>query len=327
MTNNYISPIVIQGIPIIALENGLIDIHVSTNNELFIFDENSQHKLCGIIDFSPTFVSIQPGETFIIKYNILHEENCVVNKTYNTQLKSSELNIDFIIVITQIEQYSDCRLCKLNNYNDLKRDCTSCNDTEIYPEIITDDISIFIYTLSLYSQDTFLLYDYINITVTGCQLRYGIDSSSSVAVCGECGHNTFNFDGISPCYSNCDEKHNGYQCLGGESIEVRFHYWISAISNNNNNNKLYPLYEIDSADSIISSICPPGYCCNDKNGCDYYSNYINYQNNKFSSLCAKGRDLSTALCSKCINGKYELIGTNECGKCNETNYIYIYFYL
>ena len=82
---------------------------------------------------------------------------------------------------------------------------------------------------------------------------------------------------------------------------------------------LQKFYNLNINDSIISSICSPGHCC-----INNYNKYIN--NNTDNELCAKGRNMSSILCSKCNDGLYELICTNECGKCNKTNYEYIIIY-
>ena len=73
---------------------------------------------------------------------------------------------------------------------------------------------------------------------------------------------------------------------------------------------------IDEEDGyIIASDCPNRYCCQLQDGCDYVDDSAN--------LCALHREPNTPLCGKCEKGYSELLGTVNCGLCEEDYYGYL----
>ena len=65
---------------------------------------------------------------------------------------------------------------------------------------------------------------------------------------------------------------------------------------------------------IISSSCPPGYCCTNDN-CDYLYDK--------DSLCIEGRDHGSKLCGRCIDGYSEAINGSPCTLCDRYHFEYL----
>eukprot|EP01083_Nonionella_stella_P017639 49372_1 len=136
-----------------------------------------------------------------------------------------------------------------------------------------------------------------------------------------CPYNTFGIDSAT-CF-DCDDEDKGYECKGQNIVTVQFGYWISARAKKSNH-ELMSLTDktLNSQNYSITSLrCPPGQCCNHQLGCSYYDSMN--QSITSSLLCAQGRNLSSIACSQCIDGLYELMGSNACDDCTHTNYIYL----
>eukprot|EP01083_Nonionella_stella_P218978 784795_1 len=132
----------------------------------------------------------------------------------------------------------------------------------------------------------------------------------------ECPYGTFKptVDGDT-CFS-CGKNIGGFECLGKSVVNVQSGYWIAAKLDN----RFVSLID-DKLASLnnytISSIrCASGYCCNDRNGCDYFDAM------QKGELCAEGRNVSSITCSACDNNLSELLNSNSCGVCRESKYSY-----
>ena len=133
----------------------------------------------------------------------------------------------------------------------------------------------------------------ISTIIGECPSGTGFSPDSLAPQCALCTDGTFKiFEGVSSCIE-CDNT-IGIRCNGADIVRIDHNYWFSYSLNNS---------------KITTSICPPFYCCSSFTGC-------NYVNDK-SSLCAMNRDPDSLLCSQCLDGYSELIGTNQCGICDK----------
>eukprot|EP01084_Bolivina_argentea_P024126 45010_1 len=158
----------------------------------------------------------------------------------------------------------------------------------------------------------------ITVTIRSCQPGYGMDHLNQ-AQCLLCPYNSFTLTaGVEPCHK-CNSDSDGYVCKGGNDVVVKYNFWLSAL--NTSNKEFYPFINITGQDVLSSEFCPPGYCCQKYDGCNFLEEY----NKSTSSFCAFGRNMSTPLCGQCQNGRSELAGTTNCGICNEANYPLLIF--
>eukprot|EP01083_Nonionella_stella_P008944 25907_1 len=138
-------------------------------------------------------------------------------------------------------------------------------------------------------------YPMIALNITGCPMGFGPDSNNiSCVVCNTDSYNLIrnNVERCSPCNP---DSNSGIKCMDGTILVAEGH-WVG----------------FDSSHSIISSICPPSYCCTKPNKCDY---------EKKEELCALHRDPDSVLCSSCLEGYSESMNSINCVRCN-TSYAF-----
>eukprot|EP01083_Nonionella_stella_P289238 984334_1 len=139
-----------------------------------------------------------------------------------------------------------------------------------------------------------------------------------------CPYNTF--QPISGECFTCTAGDDGYLCEGGSSVNVAYGYWVFAYIENQNSAKFTALPLINNSYEIIGLRCPAGQCCANHTGCKYMDTEQSPTSNVFQMnemLCAKHRNISSLTCSRCNDDYYQLLGTSACGKCNDTDYIYV----
>eukprot|EP01084_Bolivina_argentea_P295704 509179_1 len=182
---------------------------------------------------------------------------------------------------------------------DGKQGCDICEIGIYIPRIVIDDVDTE-YILNVVEENDKLFTEDITIKIISCPPGYGINRVG--VQCRECtdGQFSLNSSNNALCHS-CDEhKNNGVQCRGGNEIIISRNYWIS-INNN----------------TVQTTICPFGYCCQLENGCNYIRNK--------SSLCAQFRNANSIMCGECNEGYSELFLSTACGKCSNTNYLFLLF--
>ena len=73
---------------------------------------------------------------------------------------------------------------------------------------------------------------------------------------------------------------SGLVCEGGNRTHLSYNYWVGSYDANKKEIKSF--YEIkynessDDIDTIITGLCPPKYCCQSLDGCDYLTEYNNF---------------------------------------------------
>eukprot|EP01084_Bolivina_argentea_P263376 445763_1 len=197
------------------------------------------------------------------------------------QLESDELNIQVSIII---DEHGYCEICEQGIY---------------IQTINIDNVG------SNYTINTFILNNELNvnnITFAVGECPSGFGKSGTIKQCEMCSNGYFSLfptiDECIDCNSDNIDTNNAISCNGKNDILINYNYWIGIQIENNNQ-------------SIISSSCPPHRCCTNTSGCNYYKDP--------DTLCANGRDKNSYLCSACINGHTEMIGSTQCGVC-ERNY-------
>ena len=114
--------------------------------------------------------------------------------------------------------------------------------------------------VSLLNDSTALTSASFVLNMTECPSGFGIDNNTQQ--CAVCDKGFFSFyDNIHGCYA-CDDI-DGITCPGKKQVIIDVDYW----------------FQLSADDVVLSSDCPTGYCCQNRNGCTYIGN------NTDSSLC------------------------------------------
>ena len=167
------------------------------------------------------------------------------------------------------------------------------------------------YSIDLSSTDTFLESDSVLLTLSAAttMCKTGTGYNSDMNACAVCPEGSFS---LRPTLSACTECGGveGISCSGSNVITVDYRYWVSGYRQSTE--QYVTLYEMNNAtdgevDILVSSICGSGQCCGELDGCDYMTMF------EEGTLCSANRDLTSAMCTGCIDGYYMLLSTNECG--------------
>eukprot|EP01083_Nonionella_stella_P159806 521777_1 len=225
---------------------------------------------------------IYAGQSMHIHYNITDYYDNIVNKSYYPQ------NITILIENTDIPVVSTL---------DIDKDglCPACESGIDLSSLTMYDVNkSFVLSVSILGNK--LITNSIDIKISNCPSGYGI--STKTLQCEECIEGRYklssNLEGCNVCDPNIDY----IDCPGSNIVIAEFNHWIDVVVN----------------ETIMSSDCPNGFCCQRVEGC----NYLLHSN----ELCALNRDPSTPLCGQCQDGYSELLGTPNCGECDRTRYEY-----
>eukprot|EP01084_Bolivina_argentea_P013592 25513_1 len=243
----------------------------------------------------------------------------IVLLTRNEYFAGDQLTIQYIITdkynnTIPVQQYNDIENIEilvessiLNLIETLSFEvngiCVLC-ERGIYIAQVTMDNVGSEYLLQTQEKQSFLFTNNITITIINCPPGYGRnDIETQCQICPDGFFNVKLNDDGETCHSCDPHRNSGIKCANQE-IKIVHHYWMKIISTGSNS-------------QIVSSLCPFGYCCALKNGCNFMTNV--------SYLCSENRDANSDLCSKCIDGYSELFLSTACGDCNATYYLWLLF--
>ena len=182
-------------------------------------------------------------------------------------------------------------------------DCSICHAGYGPIPIISIDENItdsFVLSMTMENNQLISYYKSFPFDVIGCPVGKGPDINNFT--CTPCGNEYYNLasNNLDECKSCNMDTNSGIQCYDGNII-ISYNYWVKVNDNG----------------AIISSNCPPQTCCPEANGCIYTES---------DELCAKGRDQTSSLCGKCIDGYSESLNGQKCVDCKEKSY-YVYLLL
>ena len=152
-------------------------------------------------------------------------------------------------------------------------------------------------------------YSINNITfiVNECPSGYGL--SGKAKQCELCVSGYYSLLNTTEKCIKCNNKLESVVCNGNNELIINTHFWISIYKFSKNYETYFDL-NTKSSKSIVVAQCPPNYCCQSNEGCNYYSEWVN--NSESTQLCAFGRDPTVALCGKCLNGYSEVFQSVTC---------------
>ena len=257
----------------------------------------------------------------VLNYHI-NNDKIIQNSTY-IRLECLSLGIDTKLLINYAA--NSCLMCPID---DIKHtDCVSCykgipifsHNIEHYGSGSSTPSTHLLY---IQSNDTLLTSTQTEITLNPCGVGSGLskDGEDPAPHCIKCPENYINLyqqDDVCHACLTSEEKTIGYSCKGSSNILVDYNHWMSIKGYSNGwqyifkqdiKNESYPSYD------IISSTCPPLYCCQSQNGCLYNNNAVQEETDPESEearrrrlltaeglLCAIGRDPSVPLCGGCLD--------------------------
>jgi hypothetical protein len=184
----------------------------------------------------------------------------------------------------------------------------------------------------------------LSVVIKECDPGFGTTADSATVDCNVCPFNQFTLkQSLDPCFACNHISSDALLCEGGNTTTLTFNYWIGAVDGESGDLKaFYDLkYRNDSTngDTIITAVCPPKYCCQNVAGCDYLKEYsrrpllneLNQSSNvsgwqnvdAHGALCAFGRDVDVPLCGACLPGFAEILGSPQCGICDDTQWVMI----
>eukprot|EP01084_Bolivina_argentea_P169061 293090_1 len=241
------------------------------------------------------------GENMIVNYRINNksddESHLIQPKSY-VKLTSTSSGFG---LNAHMEIDYNTKQCAICDDGVVITKCYSCNygiPVDMASNIIGETLPI-----NITSKDTNLEYNVMNITVKSCPLGTSVTASK----CIECSFNSYNLMfGDNNCH-DCDETNEGYSCIGGSDILISYNYWLYIKNYSLNSEKRFN--GISDNETIISSICPPGYCCRKQNKCNLINDTL--------ELCSQNRDNDIPLCGGCFDGYSETYGSNGCKKCSD----------
>eukprot|EP01084_Bolivina_argentea_P272392 463757_1 len=302
--------------------NGCMEykLNVTADSEVINIINGFNVSVLPFINFSNSSTSISPGQTVPIQIFGIFQNN--IDYQFVLYSSNDALKVNNILTIkTGNDAILNCTISTNNNPNTVP-----CN-VGVLPLInynfVSDKNHIFNISVSpnnnLSKNIEIIPSNGISVEISICSAGYGMVDLNT-AHCELCAVNSFTLiAGTKPC-QKCTQHTNGVVCKGGEQVIVDYNYWLSALTSNHS--ILYPFIDIKEDDTMFSVFCPPAFCCTQNHGCDYLKLY-NHSNTR--GLCAFGRNLSSPLCGQCEEGKSELFGSANCGKCRQTNYILIIF--
>eukprot|EP01084_Bolivina_argentea_P123178 218298_1 len=215
------------------------------------------------------------GGKLYINYSIVDALGHIITD-YDQQiqiaLSSDVLNLHLIIII---ESNGDCSICEQGIYIQTASIEHVGSNYTIHTSISNDELTV----------------NDLTFGVIPCPSGFG--RSGAAQQCEICTNGYFS---LYPTIHECVEcaAHNDFDldaiaCNGANKISIHYNYWI----------------DIENY-TMISGLCPPFRCCQNRNGCNYFESF---------TLCSAGRDPSSHLCSECLPGYTELIASVSCGIC------------
>eukprot|EP01084_Bolivina_argentea_P289665 497447_1 len=228
------------------------------------------------------------GERIIISVNVL-DDNIYQN---SSSIVVSNPQYGIYSIINVIYDYRTTNRVKCAIHTIATESTVSCKNGLIF---LTSNSSIVSGTLTLHieSNDTILKHNYISIKIKHCPIGYGlIGHSRSFYICDECPVHTVSLSSNSSICIDCIHTPN-IVCNGKSELILSYNHWISI-------------------ESMLTQYCAPGYCCSNKNGCNYMENQ--------NELCGPNRDVNIILCGSCVLGYSEVFGSVGCKQCIGYNY-------
>eukprot|EP01084_Bolivina_argentea_P166810 289579_1 len=268
--------------------------------------------------------TLNPGESIVVS-DYFEINSCSPDAYHNFFISSNAtieiLSVDSLFSIHHFIHIQNGICNKICTLYEVCSDCmnemiplipTAANTTQIQLQLISNNVNIK------------LLTEYIMINIGSCPIGEGFDPQSLVLDCNKCIASRFKIIyGNYECFS-CDINENRFECNGHSEIIILYNHWFWGY--NQDNNQLISPFDVrqDYNHSIFATNCAPRYCCMQPFGCNYLESFIvaDEINNIFTysnvngELCAKYRNYSSPLCSRCIDGYFEMYGTTQCGKCN-----------
>ena len=223
---------------------------------------------------------VSPGINIILSYEILDE--------YNNTIPLTELGINIYFTLSTTE----LRFSQEFEIDYTQERCIICDNGFIIPRLSIENSNGTVnMDISVDDNIVLPLFSGLSLRIDLCPPGFGIDEANEINICTECRANTVSFDySLNECTS-CSSI-NGVNCLGSSDILIEYNYWFNYNALNG---------------EILSQICPPTVCCQKQDGCSY----------PIDNICALNRNQDSLLCSQCMDGFSELVGTNNCGECNE----------
>eukprot|EP01083_Nonionella_stella_P031956 87461_1 len=270
--------------------------------------------------------TVIPGKAFEV-IELLQIDGCDIDSmnmfAADFLFESNTLSVNHKLVVKN----GECnKICSGDEYGF----CETC-DNGIIPKIpssIADSGSISVTLIEVFSDSSLEVFnDEFVVNINECPIAQGIATNAEILDCAECEENAFKLrSGNTDCLQCNADIGDSMQCHGADDVIINYNRWVGGV-----NNEVISIFEVDSDDALFGIQCPPNYCCMNENGCDLMNDFIvtasandtqsffhEYQD-ETGSLCAKYRDFDTPLCSKCIAGKYEMMGSTACGSCDDTN--------
>ena len=178
------------------------------------------------------------GELLPITYIITDKYNNTI--PYNSKYFSNEIQLYLeneilgTVSIPLDKQTGNCDICEKGIY---------------FSSIIIDNVGES-FNLSVIEKNNLLFTKNISINVVKCPSGFGTNEFGTQ--CQICLKGYFKLSNSNTKCLVCNKNINyGVNCNGGDEIIIKYNYWMN-INNNNN--------------TIISGICPYGYCCLIENG-------------------------------------------------------------
>eukprot|EP01084_Bolivina_argentea_P020687 38466_1 len=248
-----------------------------------------------INNFSPIFIqliynmSYFPGALLQIQY--------IITDKYNNPIQYSEKFFSKEIQLVLQNEALGVIFLTIDKQTGI---CDSCNSGIYFAEISIKDTGK-TYNITVSEMNNLLLTTgTMAINVTDCIIGYGVNEFETQ--CQLCPKGYFKLTNSNTKCVECNANAVGITCSGGFELIVQYNYWMTIIQDENNENKPY----------LVSAMCPSGYCCSIKHGCNYLLNQ--------SKLCASNRNYTTKLCGECNNEYSELLLSTACGQCHGNNY-------
>eukprot|EP01084_Bolivina_argentea_P124583 220759_1 len=208
-----------------------------------------------------------------------------INITNNYSLIATVNNTDLSLYVTiTIGKHGECDICE--------------NGIILFGANLLDKLGG-PYNVKVQLKTPYLLLEneHIYLDIVGCPIGYG--ATENKYQCEKCAATKYNLqtNNTNQCLPCDSDSNKGIECFDG-SIFVEYNYWIGINVNDQ---------------SLISSLCPHGYCCQNETKCEYKSSL------QMQQSCSLNRDPTSFLCSKCIDGYSQVFQSAICKPCDGIN--------
>ena len=235
------------------------------------------------LNILPESTSYYPGQILSFKLEILDKLGNKISTNSTPEISVVIESSSMTIAVLDINKENQCTICV--------DDSITISSVSIKDNVGSDlvlDMSATNTMLSLTSSE-------ITLDIIGCPVMYGPSPSNYTCIPCDLDHYNIDLSNVEFC-SSCDPTDEGFVVCKDGNINIQSNYWM----------------EISESGDIVSSLCPSSQCCQN----DIYCDYINGKN----SLCAEGRNYSSILCSKCMDGYSVSMNNSKCIKCTESIY-------